>query len=321
MKLSVIIPVYNAAATLRHSLGSLCGQDFRDFEIVAVDDCSTDGSAEVLKSYCEENGMELHLIRHEINRGVAAARNTALDAARGEYICWLDADDVLAEGALSEWVKTADDNRWDVTGCEWYLTKAQSERYMVQAPFSTAEEALRNLMCGTMRWNLWLFLIRRDAIGGLRFTEGLNMGEDMAFICRLMMKAGEVGLIRKGFYHYWQNDQSVSRSFSEANIGQVSANVALLAEALRGSGFAALEDPYLDFLKLNVKLPLLVTGRRADFRKWRQWWPQSSRAVSANKALPARTRLLQSAAGCGLWPVVWLYDLLLNKIYYGIIYR
>ena len=321
MKVSIIMPVYNAAATLQHSLESLLKQDFQDFEIVAVDDCSSDNSGEILKDFCDRNGIALNLIRHERNRGVAAARNTALDAAAGEYICWLDADDALADGALSEWVSTADDNRWEITGCEWYMTKAKSERYMVQAPFDTPEQALKNMMAGVMRWNLWLFLIRRDTVGDLRFVEGLNMGEDMTFMCRLFMASEQVGLIRKGYYHYWQNDQSVSRSFSETNIAQVTANADLLADSLRSSKYAEFENPYMDFLKLNIKLPLLVTGRRSYFRRWRRWWSESDSAASANKTLPSRTRLLQVVAAKGLWPIVWLYTFLLNKIYYGIIYR
>lgn len=321
MKVSVIMPVYNASATLRHSLESLLRQDFKDFEIVAVDDCSSDDSGKVLEDFCKENGVSLNLIRHERNRGVAAARNTALDAATGDYICWLDADDALAEGALAEWVRTAEENNWEITGCEWYITKAKSERYVVQADFATSEEALKNLMAGVMRWNLWLFLIKRESIGDLRFVEGLNMGEDMSFMCQLLMKTDKVGLIKKGFYHYWQNDQSVSRSFSEANIAQVTANVDLMADALRLSQYAHLENPYLNFLKLFIKLPLLVTGKKSDYRRWRQWWPECNNSASGNSALPTRTRLVQQAAAKGLWPVVWLYNFLLNKIYYGIIYR
>lgn len=321
MKVSVIMPVYNAAATLQHSLDSLARQDFKDLEIVAVDDCSSDGSGELLRQYCDSMGIAYKLMRHERNRGVAAARNTALDAAEGEYVCWLDADDAIGRDALSEWVDTAEANGWDITGCEWYLTKSKSERYIVQAPFTSSAEALKNLMAGTMRWNLWLFLVRRDAIGNLRFSEGLNMGEDMAFMCRMFMKTEKVGLIRKGFYHYWHNEQSVSRGFSEANVAQVSANVELLADALRRSQYANLEDPYIDYLKLFVKLPLLVTGSRHDFLIWRQWWPESNLAASSNKALPSRTRLLQISAAKGLWPVVWLYNFMLNKIYYGVIYR
>ena len=321
MKVSVIMPVYNAAPTLMQSLESLLRQDFKDLELVAVDDCSADRSGEILKDFCEKNGIALKLIRHEQNRGVAAARNTALDAAEGEYVCWLDADDTLAEGAVSKWVSVAESNDWQITGCEWYLTKSRSERYMVQARFSTAEGALKNLMSGVMRWNLWLFLIRRETIGELRFAEGLDMGEDMSFMCRMFVKAERVGLVKEGLYHYRQNGQSVSRSFSETNISQVTGNVELLADDLRASRYAALESPYMDFLKLNIKLPLLVTGRRCDYLRWKQWWPESNCAVSANHALPARTRLLQEAAARGLWPVVGLYAFLLNKVYYGMIYK
>lgn len=321
MKVSVIMPVYNAAASLQRSLGSLKAQTFKDFELVAVDDCSADGSGEIVKAFAEENGIALKLIRHERNRGVAAARNTALEAAEGRFIAWLDADDEMAPEALQSLVESAEKNSWDVTGCEWYLVKSHSERYMVQAGFDTPEQALKNLMAGVMRWNLWLFLIRRESIGGIRFEEGMNMGEDMSFMCRLFMEISSAGLVKQGLYRYSQSDSSVSKVISESNVAQMSRNVDTVGKALAESKFKELAVPYLDFLKLNIKLPLLISDRKSDYRRWYSWWPEANGSAGADKALPARTRLLQQAAAHKCWCAVRIYNFLLNKIYYGIIYR
>lgn len=321
MNVSVIMPVYNAAASLPRSLGSLKAQTFKEFELVAVDDCSSDGSGEVIKTFAEENGIALKLIRHERNRGVAAARNTALESAEGEYIAWLDADDEMNPDELEAMITAAETNGWDVTGCEWYLVKSHSERYMAQAGFDNPEQALKNLMAGVMRWNLWLFLIRRESIGGLRFEEGLNMGEDMSFMCRLFMNVNSAGLVKKGLYRYSQSDSSVSKTISEANVSQMSGNVDSVGKALAESHFKELADPYMDFLKLNIKLPLLISVRKSDYLRWHSWWQEANGSAGANKALPTRTRLLQQAAAHKRWSIVRLYNFLLNKIYYGIIYR
>jgi len=321
MKVSVIMPVYNAAATLARSLDSLKAQSFKDYELVVVDDCSSDGSGDIIKTFAEENAIHLKLIRQEGNRGVAAARNKALDAAEGKYVAWLDADDEWTPDALQEMVGAAEAGSWDIAGCEWHLVKSSTSRYMVQADLRTPEEALKNLMAGVMRWNLWLFLIRREFIGDVRFEDGMNMGEDMAFMCRLFMKAQKVGLVKKGLYRYAQSDSSVSKTFSEANVRQVSGNMETVCTELASSRFAGMADPYLNFLKLNIKLPLLVSGSKSDFERWLSWWPEANGCAAANKALPARTRLLQQAAVHKCWLFVRLYNFLLNKIYYGIIYR
>lgn len=323
MRFSVIMPVYNAEQSLRRSLESLTAQTFRDFELVAVDDCSSDGTAEMLQVFANGSGISTTIIRHEVNRGVATARNTALDAAKGEYICWLDADDIMSPDALSQWDAAISLNNWDIITCEWFLSMTHSERYMVQASFETPLEGLKNLMAGVARWNLWLFCIRRILIEqtGIRFTEGMNMGEDMSFVCRLLMNAESSGLVRKGLYHYHQTETSVSKEISEDNVRQVSFNVSQVEDALSKSRYSAIASPYLDFLKLNVKLPLLISPRVSDYRRWYKWWPAANCRASANKALPWRTRAIQVAASHKLWPVLKVYYFFLNKVYYGLIYR
>ena len=101
--ISVIIPVYNASVTLPHCLESLHKQTYRNLELLFVDDCSTDESLYILTSYAEqfaEIDFTIRILQHERNRGVAAARNTALKCATGDYIYYVDADDSIEPHTL-----------------------------------------------------------------------------------------------------------------------------------------------------------------------------------------------------------------------------
>ena len=182
--ISVIIPVYNASVTLPHCLESLHKQTYRNLELLFVDDCSTDESLYILTSYAEqfaEIDFTIRILQHERNRGVAAARNTALKCATGDYIYYVDADDSIEPHTLECLVNEINHKGLDIVGHEWYLTFNSNARYMKQPAYTTSVEALRKMMGGVMRWNLWLFLVRRSLYveNDIRFTEGLNMGEDI----------------------------------------------------------------------------------------------------------------------------------------------
>lgn len=200
------MPVYNAAKTLRRSLDSIETQGFRDFEVVIVDDCSTDGSPEILSAYAEERDY-VRVVRHSANCGAAAARNTALDNASGKYLVWLDADDTMAPDELETIYANANDA--DIIGWDWTLAMNVNGRYMRQAGYSTPLEALKKLMGGVMRWNLWLWAIRRDLWGELRFEPDANMGEDMMAVLSLMGRAATVSQIHKTLYSYNADRKSV----------------------------------------------------------------------------------------------------------------
>ncbi len=98
---SVVMPVYNAAHTLKESVMSVLNQTFPDFELIIVDDCSTDESPEIIKELCAADARLVSLRLPE-NSGVAVARNEAIKAAAGRYICFLDADDIWLPDKLEQ---------------------------------------------------------------------------------------------------------------------------------------------------------------------------------------------------------------------------
>ncbi len=88
-RISIIIPAYNRADVLPRAINSVLSQTFTDYEIIVVDDASTDETSAVARNF---NGP-VHVIRHEVNRGPAAARNTGIEATSGAYVAFLDSDD------------------------------------------------------------------------------------------------------------------------------------------------------------------------------------------------------------------------------------
>jgi len=123
-RISVILPVFNRAATIRRCLDSVRSQTFSDWELVAVDDASSDDSAAVIESYGD---ARFRVIRHEKNRGAAGARNTAMREARGQFVAWIDSDDEWLPEKLARQMALLDASQADVCGCDYFMHTAGHE--------------------------------------------------------------------------------------------------------------------------------------------------------------------------------------------------
>ena len=324
MKVSIIVPVYNAAATLQRTLDSIAAQTVQDFELVFVDDRSTDGSREIMEAFASGSGIECQILTQEANGGVAAARNRGLDAARGEYIAWVDADDLISPKTLELALSAAESRDADIVGWDWTLGFDRNGRYMRQADYEQPVDALKALMGGTMRWNLWLFLTRRSLVedNAIRFIPGANMGEDMMFMIRAFAAARTVAQLHESLYSYNAvSGSSISRQFSEQRRAEVTLNVRAVERSILDSAYAGQLKEYINYLKLYIKLPLIISASQADYDVWYGWFSDVNHYAAANKALPLRTRAVQWMAARRCWLGVRLYYLLVYKFVYGIIYR
>ena len=320
MRISLIIPVYNAEKTLPATLESIRAQRFRDFEVIFAEDAGSDGSAALLEAFCENSELPCKLLRAEKNGGAAAARNRALNVA------FADADDLMDPGMLelAASAVSATERQVDIVGWDWTLGLTQDGRYMRQADYKTAEEALRNLMGGTMRWNLWLFLVRRELIeqNSIRFIPGSDIGEDMQFMLRAFLKAGRVVQLHESLYRYnGVNNASISKQFSPEKRVQVENNFREVERCFAGSTFLQKHPNALTDLKLYLKRPLLISADRKDYETWYAWFPEVNARAKEKAELPTHTWLLQRMAAKRCWIGVKLYYLLIHKLVYGILYR
>lgn len=129
-RVSVIVPMYNSAAFVGDLIGSCLVQTLEDFELIIVDDFSTDESCAVVESYIPKSGGRLRLIRTFENEGPGVKRNKGLEMSRGEYIFFADSDDALTHNALEQFYRIAEKYKADVLNCRrHYHTRGSGEEF------------------------------------------------------------------------------------------------------------------------------------------------------------------------------------------------
>lgn len=188
-KVSVIVPVYNAEKYLPECLDSLIHQTLKEIEIICVDDGSTDGSVEIVKAYQEKDGR-ISLL-HQQHEFAGAARNRGMDAGKGEYIAFLDADDFYALDGLEKLYEKAVEHDLDmIKGSSWLMNMKTGEtattRYYSHGGFDLKNQVVNFKMapqkCLDLRDVAWNGLYRRSLIQekGLRFNN-LQCVNDRSF--------------------------------------------------------------------------------------------------------------------------------------------
>ena len=220
IKISVIIPVYRVERFIVRCAESLLGQTMKDAEFIFVDDATPDGSIGLLQEciarHPERDGA-VKVLKHDVNRGLPAARNTGMSVAEGQYIFHCDSDDWLDADALQRMYDAASGEKADIVWCDWYLSFEHSERYMRQPCYNTSTEALKAMLAGTMKFNVWNKLTRNRLYkdNGIMFPAGYAMGEDMTMML-LFMHAGSVTYLPHAFYHYVKtNPEAYSQEYSK----------------------------------------------------------------------------------------------------------
>lgn len=216
MTVSIVFPVYNKSELLPTTLPSLLSQTYRDFELIAVDDGSTDGSGDFLDRLAKTDSR-VKVIRQP-NAGVSAARNAALDRASGDYVVFADADDTVCPDWLEVLAKEAETSGADIVVSGFFSTDSNGKALDTVLPPEegniTGKEFLGNFYAHQSNHGLPGFghgkIVRRDLIekNNIRFTLGLKLAEDLDFFVRLYDKAETVRTVRYAGYNYLQGAEN-----------------------------------------------------------------------------------------------------------------
>lgn len=196
--ISVIVPVYNAEKTLRQCVDSILGQDYRDFELLLIDDGSKDSSSAICDEYARQD--ERVQVFHKPNGGVSSARNLGLDNVRGEWITFIDSDDYITERYFN-----------DVSGSgeDLLIRGYKNERNgQLNEDFSISSIQLnlpfQKLICDylaspILRGPVYKFY-RHRLLRGLKFVENMKIGEDAQFVFRYLANCQSYKLLPGGEY-------------------------------------------------------------------------------------------------------------------------
>lgn len=242
---SVLIPVYNVEDYLSRCLDSVLGQTLQRIEVICVNDGSTDGSLEILEKYRKKD-KRLKIISKE-NGGLPSARNAGLDAARGEYIGFVDSDDYVESDMFEKLVDTArrHDSEVVICGANIFPEHPTADKWMYDtlSPwYRDYREYEPDLVykCPDTTPFLWRNLIKKSLIDreNLRLDENIVLGEDKLFQAKVYPRAKGITVIPDKLYNYfWCRPESLMnqityRKLSEKNIRHTKLALAILEDIL-----------------------------------------------------------------------------------------
>ncbi len=214
MKVSVIVPVYNVEKYLAECLDSILKQDFDEYEVICVEDCSTDNSKNILVEY-ENKYPQMKCIYNEKNKGLSGSRNAGIKQASGNYIMFVDSDDWIDSNAIEFLVKFVEREAVDVlyycdqpffeNGVKSRVTVSRNSYKKYENVIYSGKELLFNLMsdniCNKSCAQL-AFINREFLINNILFFDERIIHEDVLFYFLCLMKAKRVSCVDKQLYHY-----------------------------------------------------------------------------------------------------------------------
>ena len=278
--ISVVMPVYNCPVRINSMLDSLEAQDYDPFELVIVDDGSTDATPDVLRALAASGRFpKLKLLGDGANHGVSWARNVGFDASEGEYVIFLDADDMLPSDYLSRLESLASEHGADYAACGYKEFDVKTGRYNdvpldVPGDVSTEDFIVGCITRKYRRSTLWAVLFRRDYLAkyNLRSHVGCCATQDRELFIKSISRFGKGAFTRDPLYVYVLHDEMNTRRAGRRYRRYRDQTYAELREAnyiLRRSDNAKVRTAARCWLKVSAFCRVLalqaMTGRRDRF--------------------------------------------------------
>ncbi len=278
MKLSIIVPVYNMAADgkLEYCLNSLVAQTVEDYEIIAVDDCSTDDSMAILQNYESKYPDRFHAIHSEENLCQGGAKNIGIRAAKGDWIGFIDSDDWITPDMYEKLIRRAEETGADLVGCDYCLTQEHSMRVGQVVPNNRREqsgilnrEKRRSLILDG--GSLVVKIFRRSMIleKGLWFPEHIFY-EDNALGNSYLILAEHFEYMQEPMYYYYQHNSSTVHTISVKRCEDRCAAGRLMLEEARRHGYyeeyrTELEYSFTLLFYINTLFTYMAGVKRAGY--------------------------------------------------------
>ncbi len=277
--ISVIVPVYNGEKWIESCGQSVFNQDYPNWELILVDDGSTDATLSLVQAIARDR--ENVTVLHRENGGVSCARNLGLDYARGEMISFLDADDLLLPNALSALYELMLRSNSQMAVGHKTIVKKDGRQVPCHYPqpeglWQGEEGLVKSLEDHPATYSVWGKLYRRELVEDVRFTEGKHVHEDSYFIFQCMLKKPTVAVSDIQVLLYRETENSASRgAFSEKLF-----DILFFAE----EKYRTVQENYPQYLEkaknmlLKAHMALLHNLCKTNDRRYRQTEKESLQA-------------------------------------------
>lgn len=287
-QVSVIVPVYNAERWLNRCVDSILAQTFINFELLLVDDGSTDSSGAICDEYAKHDSRVR--VFHKPNGGVSSARNLGLDNACGEWISFVDADDWIENDSLKQMFNMATDECLYIVIANYYEDNDGRSVYMSQNVGEASKENLissmfKHLLLGVGFTKFIKFRIIKE--NNLRFNEKISYCEDFILCCQIFMLNPRVGFLNAAYYHYdCTNYNSLTRNYTMKTFNERKKSLDYLVE---------MDDktiiPYISAWVLEIKAEAMY-HKVTSWNNIKSWRPlKLSDAINAINKYPFSKRL------------------------------
>lgn len=227
-KLSIIMTAYNVADYISSSIDSVIAQTNQNFNLIIVDDCSTDQTQKIIRSYEKEYDW-ISVVCHAQNFGVSAARNTGLKQADGELVTFIDGDDWVDPDYVNHFIEIFEDQDVDMVTCGFYNEtekgKIKNKIAKHQTSIVGRDEAVKQIikMTGTVMGYTWNKAYIRSIIdqNNLSFQTDLDLMEDQVFNVQYATVARKFYFDNVPLYHYISRKGSITQKFAMENVRDV----------------------------------------------------------------------------------------------------
>lgn len=205
-KISILVPIYNSEKYLKKCLDSILNQTFVDFEVILVDDGSTDSSGDICDKYAKKDSR--FKVFHKKNEGISATREFAIQHAKGKYIQFVDSDDWIEQDMLEKMYKEARKENLDIVGCN-FIEEYKDHQAGNRVYYTKKDDFIKDIISN--KWGvLWKLLIKKSIIidNKIHFPKDINGGEDYFFVTNVAIKSNKVGFLDSYFYHYYRGNEN-----------------------------------------------------------------------------------------------------------------
>ena len=208
VKVSIVIPIYNAEKTLKKCVDSIINQTFSEIQCILVNDGSTDDSQLICEEY-KKKDKRITVIQKE-NTGVSNSRNIGMKYASGKYVMFIDSDDYILEDYVEKLVEAAENSNADIIIGGYHIISKKmnldEDRYIFQSKI-TISDSPSNLWARSLRLGLlnstWGKLFSKDLINDIKYNEEMNYGEDTVFLINCLRKAKFIEWSNACGYYYF----------------------------------------------------------------------------------------------------------------------
>ena len=211
--ISVIVPVYNAEQYLKEAIQSVLNQTYLNFELIAVNDGSTDNSLEILRQFTDQR---IKIIDKE-NTGVSDTRNVAIEAAAGEFICFLDADDYYSPNYLQRMYEIAAEKNADMVVCNYVPFRGKPD-FFNKNTVSVSIHSSDTLIKAGILTSAWTKLIKTETLSkyNICFDKNMTFGEDLFFCWKVYLASDNVWMIDEKLYGYRMTNSGATSKYHPA---------------------------------------------------------------------------------------------------------